>query len=537
MAEQQEQPLGGPSQSQSIHSYSSINGSSRGSSVKGPTSALTSFLHEHGISAREIARRHEAFLQEREQSLLATQATLASTTTETESISVTVQKRRRPKKRFVSSDEESDSDLPAFPLPSSSSSRPVDKEVTPTLQPLCNRCNQPLPLTLVCTCKKQRKPRMKPMDLDRDTSSDAVSSLQDLCVKQIVQYVDAIEHLGDLPTSSRTKLAKALSKRRMLTESVLPMFLAYHLTSLTLFDVTQLSSEVLMTLPQQSPLLHHLHLGFCGRVNDEVMESWLGWHCLNELYLSGIYLITDRVWARFFKERGDKLQKLELTHPSKLSEIGIQALVEAQKSMGFPLNHLSLLHSDSLVASCFQHLASLRLTTLDLRHSCTSLTLDLLIPCLSPTLRSLALTQVTDQTPLLFPSHLQLTECTWTDMHVPITQYPSWTLHTLHLDRSTLMTCPTWFHTSKHTLTSLSIQSWPLSTSMIEAIAACHQLRHLDVSWVREVTDTILERWIQPQLQRVLVFGCHLITPVLVKKGLVNQSGQKIQLIGSEYDA
>ncbi|ORZ37443.1 hypothetical protein BCR44DRAFT_65476 [Catenaria anguillulae PL171] len=462
-------------------------GRGRGGSVRGPTSALTSFLQEQGISARAIAQGHRRRQEEAAAAAAAGAASVPGTSTAdantqgsdatstadgtqaddamdvdgdeedaeddlvvavrstrsrsrrgaavssssssnasdqvADSSSNGIKTKRKPRKRKpdTSSDDDDDDDdfIGSGTGRNSQPQRPdssvcikcrrtITKFTKSAYASVCRSCagvdandattaaRAPLRSTrrnaatngdaAVPALPKRRIGRARETaaeyalvrdDQDLALAQSQVPSLQDMCIKALVDLIDHVEDLGDLSAGSLRKLARVLCKKRRLDAGILPLFTGPFMTSLTLYDVTSLDAEVLGRLSFLCPKLRVLHLAFCGRANDETIDAWIGagWDGLCEVTLKGPYLVTDGAWSRFFEAYGRQLTKLNLEHCAKLAEPGVRALVEAQAAASYPLEDLALHYADSLSSSALDHLTNfVNLQGLSLMYSCTHLT-------------------------------------------------------------------------------------------------------------------------------------------------------------------
>jgi DNA repair protein RAD7 len=190
-------------------------------------------------------------------------------------------------------------------------------------------------------------------------ASTSVASLSDMCIRALGEHIDDVEALGCISDISYQKLARVLSKKRLLDMGKIPLFTGEHITSLALFDVTLIDTYQLGLLGNLCPNLRTLYLAFCGNAKDGTLSQWSeSWKYLEELSIKGAYLINDHAWSTFLDKQGGSLTKLELDYASKFSEKAMESLLNSQKSNGYPLEELALEHGDSLNSHCMDLICS-----------------------------------------------------------------------------------------------------------------------------------------------------------------------------------
>jgi DNA repair protein RAD7 len=236
--------------------------------VKGPVSALSSFLREKGINVRNIARRNrvnenntgttneslpptELIDQEEEAGEQQLEMQEAEEQTETsimneseqvaeiqvvESSSATIKEKKDPDESYNPKKRR----------------RPMEDEDFQKLTSLCANCNRRFishnDSTNCHACvsigasitkvKKQRKKRMNENIEVSLTFDPNLPCLRDLCVLTICNNINFYGELGFISVEAKTRLARILSKKRKITEEVLHLFLDPSETQLRLFDCT-----------------------------------------------------------------------------------------------------------------------------------------------------------------------------------------------------------------------------------------------------------------------------------------------------------
>ncbi|GAA98017.1 uncharacterized protein L969DRAFT_46361 [Mixia osmundae IAM 14324] len=383
----------------------------RGGGVTGPTSALTSFLREQGITARgsrfDRARPAEeetsSELQEINEELaeLTAEATSGPSTSAASPIASgsgtrtpasSAKKSKKP--RIIDSD---DSDEPE--KTPAKKGRYDDRKTGSFAH--CSDCHKRFTITDRTFIKTNNEMLCPPcqsewMDLERETSvapapkpkrratkqkqlnseiedgraKITIKSLQISCIELIGTHIQNVEALGDIGTANLDKIAKIVCKNRALSPDTLKLFLDIQTTDLRLYDCTRLDQDGLQSIPVFSPRIQRMTLVMCGLVDDDVLEQWLSrFEHLTYLELYGPYLVTDAKWQSFFRSRGqDKAAKLSgflIKQSARIDRGAVEALVDQNAA----ITHLQLAEIGRLRSDWLDLLTPLTsLVHLDLSH-------------------------------------------------------------------------------------------------------------------------------------------------------------------------
>ncbi|KAI8076881.1 uncharacterized protein BX664DRAFT_344162 [Halteromyces radiatus] len=385
--------------------------------IRGPTSALTSFLREHGIQVenRSRAQMAERRRQQREReqqaqeenatndSAASSSSPVTTTTTETtESILYTPRRRTRNakekaiieianenkkskgKKKRPADDDSDYSDDSDFvePGPSSRATpgrirvlfcskckcRFVRPRSDPSEETLCPDC---LSGNLSKGKQPAKKRRVishtsggnkKPWFMMGVQSTPVVNSLQDICINIITDHISDVEALGDLSFINMDKIAKIICRNRLLTNHTARLFMQPFIRELRLYDCTNLDVDGLKNVAHFCPNLRTLRLYYCGRMTNDVLELY-GSHLqqLTSLALSGCHLITEQQWIKFFKTIGSRLHSFSLRHSNRFQKDSFKALVTHCNK----LQHLRLSRIVTLDDDWLEMLAESGINTLE----------------------------------------------------------------------------------------------------------------------------------------------------------------------------
>lgn len=174
--------------------------------------------------------------------------------------------------------------------------------------------------------------------LDRREYSN-VPSLQDLCIKMVTENIENVEALGSLSFHNRDRIARILSRNRMLNSSSVKLFLEPNVKNLELWDCSQISSDSLNLIPAYCPFIEKLTLSMCGQVRSEFLNKCAAQLVnLKEVYLDGAFLVSATAWSDFFMAIGDRLEKLMIRNTHRFTSESLAVLVESCPN----LTHLTL---------------------------------------------------------------------------------------------------------------------------------------------------------------------------------------------------
>ncbi|KAJ1971303.1 UV-damaged DNA-binding protein rad7 [Dimargaris xerosporica] len=393
---------------------------SRRRDVRGPTSALTSFLQEQGVTLvvrRQARERHEELLRQNQTG--GTEAAMsadgdpeeAPSEPDTEATPVRVTRRqtrqqraqdspveetlatadttvenaaparasRRRKVRpagYRSDSEDDDDDFRPGPSQPSSSARPNPKNKTGNRMLFCDKCKCRFLLRgpeawtpgpkLCAPCRRstekqssgavaaprraRKKRRAQKQNIGFEQHQGPLS-LVDQCIQLIGKHIHDVESLGDIGETNMDKISRIISKRRELSPESLLLFLRPDKQRLCLYDSTRLPPTSLAQIAYVCPYLTHLHLDFCGRMDDGTLELFAkNLPGLQSFHAHGTFLTTDAAFARFLTARGPQLQSFSLSQVPRFGREGMLALVQtARRLTSLRLESCERVDDDSLL--------------------------------------------------------------------------------------------------------------------------------------------------------------------------------------------
>lgn len=322
----------------------------RPSGVRGPNSALTEFLRNEGIT--DAFRRRQ---QQPEPEISAT-----------EELSDEVAQNRT---RVAISDSESEfelsdtnSDLDSIDVGRKFGEEDVcaDCGNTFTLTVysrfvpaqkgyLCEDCNELLKAREKAARRNQvaaRKKRRRLAQALLDRKTVRVASLQDVCIHAITRNIGAVEELGDIGQLNTNKISRILLKNRSLNDSTMALFLSPDMRQMEFWDCSNVSSDSFNKIAAYCAHLESLTLFMCGQFhNDNLLYYKDKLPRLHKLALNGPFLISDSMWASFFKDAQCPLTQFEVRNTHRF---GTDALLALLQRYGAGLTSLKLSRLDAL---------------------------------------------------------------------------------------------------------------------------------------------------------------------------------------------
>ncbi|KAK3398955.1 hypothetical protein B0T20DRAFT_408778 [Sordaria brevicollis] len=381
-----------------------------GRQIRGPQSALTDFLASHNISANQIrldadARRRAAEQEngvtapsnEPSAEQQAAEDEVGESSTLTTTVTVTTRTSRRKtdqkvidkikasktyqkRKRNAGNDDEEDDLLDAMLRDRASLPGQMDncancgKRFTVTAYSrnhpdgglLCSPCGKEMdkdappkkkPAKRVATGPVGRRRQVQSKILD-GTFQLGAKSLMSLCIETLAKNIDLAEDLGDLPQPVIDKIARKLSKQRLLNPTTLSLFLQPTTDEVCIYDGAKLSANDYIRIFQTVPGLKKLKARNAIHFKDEVMDFLVSRKTeLEDFYLHGSNLIDEEKWLEFLEKKGKSLKSLRVYWTDK--HFGDSALAALPSSCP-SLVRLKVCHNQKVTGEGIKHLAELK---------------------------------------------------------------------------------------------------------------------------------------------------------------------------------
>ncbi|KAF8914669.1 hypothetical protein CPB85DRAFT_1560873 [Mucidula mucida] len=405
---------------------------SRANNVRGPTSALTEFLRESGITATTVATRvanriprqdentaepaaaeipqEEAEPAEPEPDPSPRRTRRRNTNYDSDDLDdpPTPAKKQKIKKGKDGDDDEEDAytalSRSLWSNQGASSSKPpvggfsncakCEKRFTVTKYTmaaipgpgyLCHPCakaggSDPFKKPAV---PKKRKPAAERRNVTH-FEERLFPSLASLCIEIISRHLNEIDAFGDIGTLNMESISKAISKNRSLPQRTLICFMA-RTYQLALYDAT---SKIFIKSPGLYPYLGTTELGpdalttlaldYCGLISDAVISTWSNsLPNLVSLQLLGPFLIKPPAWIQFFTSH----PKLECFFITQSPRFDLECLNSLIDTSGKTLQKLGLQEVGQLSDEFLQSIERLagHLKILDISDPSTPCSDDALI--------------------------------------------------------------------------------------------------------------------------------------------------------------
>ncbi|KXJ93291.1 RNI-like protein [Microdochium bolleyi] len=384
------------------------NGTSR--SIRGPQSALTDFLASQNISAAQIradadARRaaagteagpsNAAIIEENEEvdeeddnddvpttsrRAAAARARDQKRKKQAETIEK-IKKSKAYKKRKRDADASDSDDLvetmfaeKLTPLPGQMEHCEICEKrftVTPYSRAgpngglLCAKCSKDLAKDDDSAKKKKKKPvnsggggRRKTQSKILDgTQPTGAKNLTTLCVEMLAKNIELADDLGDLPPRAIDRIARLLSKRRLLGPRTLDLFLQPSTEQVMVYDGARLSTDDYKRIFSVASNLEKLKLRNAIQFKDEVMEYLLGRQLmLKYFYIHGANLLSAAIWEKYIREKGKHLETLQIYYTDKHVNDDILSIV---KDHCHALKRLKICHNQQVSDEGLLHISEM----------------------------------------------------------------------------------------------------------------------------------------------------------------------------------
>ncbi|KAH6641600.1 hypothetical protein F5144DRAFT_139379 [Chaetomium tenue] len=227
------------------------------------------------------------------------------------------------------------------------------------------------------------------------TYSLGAKSLMTLCIETLAKNIDLAEDLGDLPSPIIDKIARKLSKHRLLDSRTLSLFLQPTTEEVCIYDGAKLSSDDFIRIFQTVPGLKKLKVRNGIHFKDQVLDFLMTRNIeLEDLYLHGANLLSKGKWKEYLEKKGHALRALRVYFTDLHFGDEILALLPTTCPS---LTRLKVSHNQEVTGTgvaAIGQISTLRHLSLDLRNEVHS---DIYVDLLSKIgagLETLCLTRV-----------------------------------------------------------------------------------------------------------------------------------------------
>lgn len=144
-------------------------------------------------------------------------------------------------------------------------------------------------------------------------------SLLSLCIETLARNIHLADDLGEMPDRTIDKIARSLSKKRLVDSNTLKLFLQASAQDIAIYDATKLGTDDLISVFQSVPSMKSLKVKYAVQFKDEVMEYLLSRdHVeLEGFHLHGANLLSNNMFKKFLLSKGQSLQRLQVYYTDK----------------------------------------------------------------------------------------------------------------------------------------------------------------------------------------------------------------------------
>ena len=234
---------------------------------------------------------------------------------------------------------------------------------------LCTACGRDLDKKEEPSKKKAKRAGGGQSNLRRQVQSKILDgqyqtgakNLVTLCIETLAKNIHLAEDLVGLPPLVIDKIARNLSKHRLVNTQTVSLFLQPTAEDVMIYDGAKLSSEDLIRIFQSVPDLKNLKIRNAIQFKAEVMDFVVERNTeLSGLYLHGSNLISEEKWALYLEKKGMHLESLQVQYTDK--HFGDPALALLPKYCP-SLKRLKVKHNQEVSGEGLKDVA--KLTTLE----------------------------------------------------------------------------------------------------------------------------------------------------------------------------
>lgn len=390
------------------------------------------------------------------------------------------------------------------------------------------------------------------------TYSLGAKSLMTLCIETLARNISLAEDLGDLPPQVVDKIARKLSKQRLMDSKTLDLFLQPTADEISIYDGARLSANDFVRVLQTVPGLKKLKIRNAVHFKDNVANYLISRNIqLESLYLHGANLLSESTWMDLLRSKGKTLLSLQVYWTDKHFGDEVLALVpQACPS----LTRLKVSHNQQVTGkgiAALEQLTTLRHLSFDLRNEIHPDVYVSLLSKIGANLQTFSLTRVPNaDNSLLDAIHthcrslqkLRITdseECTDAGFMRLFTDWANPGLTFLDLQKCRQLDsarprenpdgyglCSAGFKAlmahSGRTLRHLNVHACRhIEARAFEEVFAPGKIydamEKLEISFCEEVTDFVVGSIFRccPRLRELNVFGCMKVSDVRVPRGRI----------------
>lgn len=183
-------------------------------------------------------------------------------------------------------------------------------------------------------------------------------SLMSLCIEVLAKNIELADSLGDLPPLLIDRVARMLSKKRLVDSRTLDLFLRSDAEHVMIYDGARLNTGDYIRIFSIAAKLQKLKIRNAIQFKDEVMEYLIGRHIqLESLYLHGANLLTEDCWKTYLAEKGLHLKALQVYYTDKHFNNDVVATLNGYCPS---LTRLKICHNQEVSDKGITHMAHLK---------------------------------------------------------------------------------------------------------------------------------------------------------------------------------
>lgn len=143
--------------------------------------------------------------------------------------------------------------------------------------------------------------------------------LMSLCIETLAKNIHLADDLGEMPDKTIDKIARTLSKKRLVNPDTLKLFLQPTAQDIAIYDATKLKTHDLISVFQTLPDLKSLKVKYAVQFKDEVMEYLLSRNQIEMegFHIHGANLLTNNMFKKFLVAHGKTLKLLKVYYTDK----------------------------------------------------------------------------------------------------------------------------------------------------------------------------------------------------------------------------
>jgi DNA repair protein RAD7 len=228
-------------------------------------------------------------------------------------------------------------------------------------------------------------------------SSVGAKSLMSLCVETLRKNIHLADDFGELPPMIIDKVARTLSKHRLVNSQNLDLFLNPETDEVKIYDGSRLTSLDYMRVFQMVPRLKSFKARNAIQFKDEVLQYLAGRNInLDTISLHGANLLSEDSWRAYLEVKGNHIKCLQVYFTDR--HFG-DDLIASLKDLCPSLNRLKIVHNQKVTDKGVEHIAKLiglEHLSLDLREFTTTEPYVKAINGVGSSLHTLSLREVRD---------------------------------------------------------------------------------------------------------------------------------------------